>query len=60
MANRYRPVDRDQVFLLPPDMREWLPAEHPVWLVLQVVGELDLSRLHAQRRVGGVGRALSE
>lgn len=57
MANRYRPVDRDQVFLLPPDMREWLPAEHPVWLVLQVVGELDLSRLHAQRRVGGVGRA---
>jgi transposase len=50
-------VDRDQVFLLPPDMREWLPAEHLVWLVLQVVGELDLSRLHARRRVGGVGRA---
>lgn len=57
VANRYRPVDRDQVFLLPPDMREWLPVEHPVWLVLQVVGELDLSRLHARRRLGGVGRA---
>jgi transposase len=57
VASRYRPVDRDQVFLLPPDMREWLPAEHPVWLVLQVVGELDLSRLHARRRLGGVGRA---
>ena len=57
MANRYRPVDRDQVFLLPPDIREWLPAEHPVWLVLQVVSELDLSRLHARRRLGGVGRA---
>jgi hypothetical protein len=25
MAKGYRPVDRDQVFLFPPDMREWLP-----------------------------------
>ena len=57
VAKGYRPVDRDQVFLLPPDMREWLPAEHVVWLVLQVVGELDLTRLHAGRRLGGVGRA---
>jgi transposase len=57
VANRYRPVDRDQVFLLPPDMREWLADDHSVWLVLQVVSELDLSALHARRRVGGVGRA---
>jgi transposase len=57
VAKGYRPVDRDQVFLLPPDMREWLPPEHVVWLVLQVVGELDLTELHARRRLGGVGRA---
>jgi hypothetical protein len=25
MAKGYRPVRRDQPFLLPPDMREWLP-----------------------------------
>jgi hypothetical protein len=25
MAKGYRPVQRDQPFLLPPDMREWLP-----------------------------------
>jgi hypothetical protein len=30
-------VDRDQVFLFPLDMREWLPADHPVWLVISVV-----------------------
>jgi hypothetical protein len=24
----------DQAFLLPPDMREWLPGDHPVWLVI--------------------------
>src|ERR1700685_4038178 len=33
MAKGYRPVDRDQPFLLPPDMREWLPAGSSGWLV---------------------------
>jgi hypothetical protein len=33
---------REQVFLLPPDVREWLPADHLVWLVLDAVAEMDL------------------
>ena len=58
MAKRYRPVDRDQAFLLPPDMREWLPAGHPVWLVIGVVDQhLDTSAFHALRRTGGAGAA---
>jgi transposase len=58
MAKRYRPVRRDQPFLLPPDMREWLPADHPVWLVIGVVeGPLDTSAFHAARRSGGAGTA---
>jgi transposase len=58
MAKRYRPVDRDQPFLLPVDLREWLPPGHPVWLVIRVVGEhLDTSAFHARRRTGGAGTA---
>jgi transposase len=58
MAKGYRPVDRDQVFLLPPDMREWLPEGHPVRLVIDVVAEhLDTSAFHAHRRTGGAGAA---
>jgi transposase len=58
MAKGYRPVDRDQVFLFPPDMREWLPAGHPVWLVIEVVADhLDTSAFHARRRTGGAGAA---
>jgi transposase len=58
MAKGYRPVDRDQLFLLPPDMREWLPADHPVRLVITVVGEhLDTSAFHARRKTGGAGTA---
>jgi len=58
MAKRYRPVDRDQPFLLPPDMREWLRADHPVHLVITVVEDhLDTSAFHAGRKTGGAGTA---
>ena len=57
VAKGYRPVVRDQPFLFPPDMREWLPADHPVWTVLAIVDGLDTSAFHQRRRVGGVGRA---
>ncbi|GIJ08182.1 hypothetical protein Van01_13960 [Micromonospora andamanensis] len=57
MARGYRPVLRDQVFLLPPDMRDWLPDDHLVWFVLDVVEMLDVSAFEACRRRGGVGAA---
>jgi len=58
MAKGYRPVDREQPFLLPPDMRQWLPADHPVWLVIRAVEDhLDTSAFHAARRTGGAGAA---
>jgi transposase len=58
MAKGYRPVDRDQPFLFAPDMREWLPADHPVWLVIRAVDEhMDTSAFHARRKTGGAGTA---
>ena len=58
MAKGYRPVNRDQLFLLPPSMRDWLPPGHPVWLVIRVVEEhLDTSAFHARRKTGGAGAA---
>src|SRR6185437_5799928 len=58
MAKRYRPVDRDQAFLFPPDMREWLPPSHPVHLVIAVVEDhLGTSAFHAGRKTGGAGTA---
>ncbi|HEX4087924.1 MAG TPA: transposase [Trebonia sp.] len=57
MAKGYLPVDRDQPFLLPPDMREWLPAGHAVWLVIEAVRRMDTSAFHARRKTGGAGAA---
>ena len=42
---------RDQLFLLPVCMRDWLEEGHLAWFVLEVVGELDTGELH--RRPGG-------
>jgi len=56
MARSYRPVIRDQEFLLPPNMADWLPEDHLVWFVLDVVDRLDTARFHGSRRTGGVGR----
>jgi len=51
-------VLRDQGFLLPPDMRDWLGEDHPVWLVIEVASDhLDTSAAHAARRTGGRGAA---
>jgi transposase len=56
MARSYRPVVRDQEFLLPPNMADWLPEDHLVWFVLEVVDQLDTSQFHRRARLGGVGR----
>lgn len=47
---------RDQEFLLPPNMADWLPSDHLAWFVLDVVEQLDTRALHRHRRRGGVGR----
>jgi transposase len=57
MANSYRPVDRDQAFLLPPDMADWLPEGHLAWFLIEVVAEMDTSAFHAGRVRSGQGRA---
>jgi len=57
MAKSYRPVLRDQPFLLPVDMREWLPADHLVWFLLDTVDVLDFSDFDRCRRRGGAGTA---
>src|SRR5947209_6279281 len=43
---------REQGFLLPPDVREWLSADHLAWFVIDAVAEMDLGDFYA-----GHGRA---
>jgi len=43
MPARFVTINRDQVLLLPPDINEWVPADHPARLLVELVDTLDLS-----------------
>jgi len=47
MAKTYRPYCPDQMFLLPPSLRDWLPENHLVYFVSDVVDQLDLSNIES-------------
>lgn len=47
MAKGYRPYLPEQDLLLPPSLRDWLPENHLVYFVSDVVDQLDLSKIHA-------------
>ena len=47
MGKSYRPYHPDQEFLLPPSLREWLPENHLVYFVSDVVDNLNLTALDA-------------
>jgi hypothetical protein len=42
MAQNFLTCDRDQPMLLPPDPRDWLPADHLAWFAIEAIDELDL------------------
>jgi len=46
-TTRFRSYAPDQLLLLPPDLREWLPEGHAAYFILDVLGELDLSEIYA-------------
>ncbi len=56
MADGFRPVDRDQRFLLPPSVDEYVRPDDPVRFVVDAVAMLDLSEFVARYRLGGRGR----
>src|SRR4051794_34327940 len=60
MGARFIGVDREQVFLLPPSVRDWVPDGHLVWTVLDAVSELDLSAFDGAYRADGQGRQAYE
>jgi transposase len=50
----FRPSDSDQLLLLPPSLRDWLPEDHLAYFVADLVDELDLQAIY--KTYGGVTR----
>ena len=56
VAYNYTECNRDQLYLLPPSMKEWLPENHLAWFLIDAVGQMDLSAFHAAHRNDGRGQ----
>jgi len=53
MATRFVLIDRDTPLLLPPNLRDWVPADHLVHFVLDAVDALDLRQVKVNIRGTG-------
>lgn len=58
MSINVREVERDQLWLMPPSVQDWLPEDHLAWFLLDVVAELDLAEFYAAYRPDGRGGAV--
>src|SRR3954467_5988460 len=56
MAQRFIACDREQSFLMPPDVREWLPEDHFAWFVLGAVESIQLEAFYGAYRADGRSR----
>jgi transposase len=56
MGQRFVVCDREQSFLMPPDVRDWLPESHLAWFVIDAVAEMNLDRFYAAYRQDGRAR----
>ena len=60
MAQNFIESRREQGFLLPPDVRDWLGADHLAWFLIDAVEQMDLAAFYAAYRADGHGRAAYE
>jgi transposase len=56
MSRNFLGCDREQAFLLPPSLDEWLPEDHFARFVIAAVEAMDLSAFYGDYRADGQGR----
>lgn len=57
MGYNFLPCDRNQSYLLPPSLADWLPQGHLAWFVLDAVEQIDLEPFYAKYHINGVGNS---
>jgi transposase len=53
MAARFLTIDYDTPLILPPNLRDWVPADHLAHFILDAVEEMDLRRVKVNDRGTG-------
>ena len=56
MGYNFHSFDRDQMYLMPPSVSDWLAKDHLAWFVIDAVSQIDLGSFYESYRSDGVGR----
>ena len=57
MAYNLIECNREQMYLMPVSLKDWLPEGHLAWFILDAVEAIDLSKFYLKYRADGWGRA---
>lgn len=49
--------NRDQIYLMPPSLRDWVPEDDLSWFILDATAQMDLSAFYMQYRFDGTGNS---
>jgi transposase len=60
MSYNFKECNRDQMFLLPPNIREWVKQDQLVWFVLDAVEQMDITGFYRIYREDGKGGSAFE
>jgi len=55
VSYNFRPVNRNQLYLMPPSLRDWLPQGHLAWFLIDAVDQMDLTSFRLKYRADGWG-----
>ena len=55
MGYNFHSFDRDQMYLMPPSVSDWLEKDHLAWFVIDAVGQIDLEPFYESYRSDDVG-----
>jgi transposase len=56
MAYNFKECNREQIYLMPPSLQEWLPEKDMAWFIIDVVEQMDLSAYYRKYRADGRGQ----
>ncbi|MBI5411190.1 MAG: hypothetical protein HZA21_04270, partial [Nitrospirae bacterium] len=60
MGYNFLPCEREQLYLMPPALQEWLPEGDLAWFILDAVAQMDLTTIERAYRADGWGQAAYE
>ena len=60
MGYNFFPCERDQLYLMPPALQDWLPEGDLAWFILDAVAQMNLTAIERTYRADGWGQAAYE